>query len=179
MKKDNKTFYSPITKILHWVRLFLLVSIYRFAWIGDGSYFYMHKILGSILFLVILVSILWRIFNVYPQSSASSVVEKNIQFLIYIFIYTFLLITPIFGYLGSLYGVYMYFFNIPSIYSINCVSNFIINYVGVEPKAFSMVIKFAHKIIAQWILLALIFLHVLAIMFNLVVKKHNDIKKMI
>ena len=84
MKKDNNTYYSPITKILHWARLFLLLSIYSFAWIGDGSYFYIHKMLGSILFLVIMVSILWRIFNVYPQSSASSIVEKNIQFLMHI-----------------------------------------------------------------------------------------------
>ncbi len=179
MHFDTQESYSYITKVLHWIRVFLLINIYCLAWIGDGSYFYMHKIFGSLLFIIIVISIVWRIFNIYPQSTASSIVEKNIQYLIYIFIYTLLLIIPIFGYLGSPNGVYLYFFNLPSLYYIKCINDIVINYIGVSIKDFAMVMKFMHKVIVQWILLALIFLHILAIIFNLIVKKHNDIKRMI
>lgn len=87
---DSSYSYGAISKFFHWSRLFLLVCIYGLAWFGQ-SLFFLHKIFGSILFLLIIVNILWRFLNTYPKSSAESVVERNIQYC-YIHINVFIFI---------------------------------------------------------------------------------------
>jgi len=181
IQKDSENNYAKITKIFHWLRLVLLVLIYLSAW-GDGLvglYFNHHKLFGSILFVVVIMNILWRLFNNYPKSSAGSVLEKNIQMIIYIFIYTILLISPILGYLGSKHDLDLYLFKIPAIYDFDLVSNFILEEVKVDTGSFVKVIKAIHKLFVEFILLGLIGAHLLAIFGNMIIKKTNDIKKMI
>jgi cytochrome b561 len=181
IQKDSENNYAKITKIFHWLRLVLLVLIYLSAW-GDGLvglYFNHHKLFGSILFVVVIMNILWRLFNNYPKSSAGSVLEKNIQMIIYIFIYTILLISPILGYLGSKHDLDLYLFKIPAIYDFDLVSNFILEEVKVDTGSFVKVMKAIHKVFVEFVLLGLIGAHLLAIFGNMIIKKTNDIKKMI
>lgn len=181
IQKDSENSYAKITKIFHWLRLTLLVLIYLSAW-GDGLlglYFNHHKLFGIILFFVVVANILWRLFNNYPNSGATSVVEKNIQYLIYIFIYTILLVSPILGYLGSKYPLDLYLFKIPALYDFELVSNFILEEIKVDTGSFIKVMKAIHKLFVEFILLGLIGIHVFAIFGNMLIRKTNDIKKML
>jgi cytochrome b561 len=173
---DKNQGYGIVSKLLHWIRGILLITIFVLAKIGLEE---QHMLLGLVLFIIIIVNIFWRVFNLYPNTDAASVPEKNIQFIIFFLIYLCCFIIPILGYLGVRRPMDLFVFTIYPIYEIGVMKDFVEAYLQMEIKSFTRLIRFIHEQMAHLLILILVVIHVLAVLFNTIIRKNNELKKML
>ena len=175
MKLDTKEKYSITSKIFHWSRVLLLLTILILA----NFAFRYHMFVGLIFLSVILINIAYRLFNNYPDTSATNTLEKNLQFLVMFLMYVFMVIVPVLGYLGVGRIIDLGFISIIPIYENQIVAKFIMEEARVSIADFTATIRFIHKICVFILVWILIPTHVLAVLYNVFIRTNSELKKMI
>ncbi len=116
--KNTPSTYGSVTKFFHWSIAILIIL--QFVWYGIKAYILpekselgfffirsMHKPLGVIIILLVLMSLVWRVFNTKPlYPAAMAVWEQTIAKVVQIFLYFTMLIMPISGVIMSMAGGY-------------------------------------------------------------------------
>jgi cytochrome b561 len=161
---DTSNSYSFLSKFFHWARAILLLIVFILALNMENfrNLLAWHIAFASILFLIVICNILWRLFNVYPKSTAVNILEKNIQFVVYFGIYLLLLIIPIMGYLSLSYSVNILGIEIKPLYSFEFFNNLILDNTYLDnATVLASIIKWVHIAFA-WFLVFLIAMHIIA-----------------
>ena len=175
---DGNDSYGMITKVFHFLRLFFLLAIYFCVYSDNliGVYFFKyHKLLGMCFFVIMVLNVVWRILNKCPKSKAASVIEHNVEYIVFFCIYLLLMVIPLLGLLAHYnYGNEIVF----DIYHLNFVNNFVENVIGAHPTIFRSVMGFFHKIFAKYLILMLIGIHVFAVLFSIIIRKNTKLKDM-
>ena len=126
---DGNDSYGMITKVFHFLRLFFLLAIYFCVYSDNliGVYFFKyHKLLGMVFFVIMVLNVVWRILNQCPKSKAASVIEHNVEYIVFFCIYLLLMVIPLLGLLAHYnYGNEVVF----DIYHLEFVNNFVENVI--------------------------------------------------
>ncbi len=170
---DNNEKYSILSRLFHWLRVLLLFLIY----LGAYTKFFDHKILGITIFIFIALNIFWRLFNKSPKSFAGSNLEENIEKIVHNAMYVFILSLPILGYLSSMNNINILGLNIHSIYHYNWFVSYLENSLRIDIFVFRSFIGNIHKFLTI-MLLTLIGLHIFVIIFNRILRKTGELKRM-
>ena len=182
--------YGSIAKWFHWGTAILLVisycTIYYREWFADSDLknsiaIQLHFSVGITLLGIILMRIVWRLLNKTPNQATHSVKHQHLVKIGHIALYAVILIMPISGYLSL--GNYL-----------TC-NNGNINYFFISELTFlkspAICIKFSsilefleepadivHSITGEWLVTALVFGHILLVLYYQFVRKENILKKM-
>ena len=167
--------YAPIAVFLHWVLAFLFFVLIGLGWYmmsiedepGSGWYFDLHKSVGTVAAMLILVRAAWRLantpdalpFNVPLWQAAGS---RAIHWLLYVA----MVAMPLAGIAGAMLsksGVNFFGWTIPRLFAPN--------------HDLAEVFFGAHSIIA-WAFVGLISIHVLAALKHLVIDKDGVFQRM-
>ncbi|MDR2007668.1 MAG: cytochrome b/b6 domain-containing protein [Alphaproteobacteria bacterium] len=160
LDKDDK--YSPISKIFHWGRFVLIVLII----ITTNFNMEIHFLLGTIMLVFITLNIIWRLFNKFPKTYATSTLEANIETLVHVAMYALLFFIPIFGMLANT--------DVNDVEFAKVLSEFLqVNILG-----FKNLMAFFHVIMVNF-LMFLVVVHVVMIIFNKIFRKTGELKRMI
>lgn len=186
MQLDTKYYYSNISRILHHMRLILLALIYicvNFSINDQHILFAYHKPLGILTFIVISISIIWRILNGFNHSDESTTllaqVAHRLRNIVWFCIYLILVITPIMGLFSSFREINFFeLFHLKGIYNLQFINDFIQSELKVTPLQFKHVISFFHELLAVWLIPILFGLHMLGIAVKYHVYKINVLAKM-
>ncbi len=163
----RKASYSPLAIFLHWVLAIMLIGMIALGWYmmsvedspGSEWYFMLHKSIGVIVGIVVLVRLFWRFGHApnplpdsFPkwQTFASKVTHR--------LMYVAMITMPLVGIGGALLSkdeVSIFGFTLPRAVAPN--------------ESFSETLFSLHSIIA-WVLLGLISIHVLAALKHLISK---------
>lgn len=112
MLKNTKTAYGWVSILLHWVMALTIIGMFSLGlYMVELSYYdawykgslELHKSIGILLFCVLLVRILWRVFNINPGSAdknASQFALKSAHW-VHLGLYLLMLTLMISGYLIS------------------------------------------------------------------------------
>ena len=101
--------YGLIARLLHWLIFALvmgmLVGGFGMSFLPSGGFkaaaVHLHKSIGVIIFLLMLVRILWRRINLQPRDLGAVPVLNYIAHVVHIFLYVLLLLQPMVGILMS------------------------------------------------------------------------------
>jgi cytochrome b561 len=159
--------YSPTNQALHWVTALCMFAILPLAWVMthakpetpfQESLFNWHKTLGGIVLLVTLFRIAWRFKDgppPYPPIIARW--DRTLAHLAYWLFFAILLWMPITGYFGSSFGGHatVLFNLIPT------------PLLTPKDKGLSGLFIQLHNA-GQWVVYALILLHLTAVAFHLI-----------
>ncbi|MCL2567639.1 MAG: cytochrome b/b6 domain-containing protein [Alphaproteobacteria bacterium] len=159
---DNDSSYSSISKFFHWGRFALLAAIIT----ATSFDIEIHKFLGTIMLFFIVLNIVWRLFNKYPKTYASSTLETNVEAIVHIAMYALLFFIPIFGMLANTDANDAEFARILELY-------LQLNIIG-----FKHLMQFFHVILVN-LLIFLVIVHVVMIVFNRVFRKTGELKRML
>ena len=169
------TSYAPIAVFLHWVLAILFVALIGLGWYmmsiedepGSGWYFDLHKSLGIVAAVLVLVRAGWRLshtpdalpFHVPRWQAAGS---RAIHWLLYVA----MVAMPLAGMAGALLsksGVVFFGWTMPRLFAPN--------------HDLAEVFFGAHSLIA-WVLVGLISIHILAAVKHLVIDKDGVFQRM-
>lgn len=172
---DRATHYAPIAVFLHWVLAILIIGMIGLGWYmmsiehepGSGWYFDLHKSIGIVTALLILLRAAWRLghtpdplpFSVPPWQAAGS---RAIHWLLYVA----MIAMPLVGAIGAMLsksGVVFFGRTLPRLFT---------------PDHDLAEIFFTVHSVTAWILVGLISLHVLAAVKHLVIDKDGVFQRM-
>ncbi len=102
--------FGIITIILHWLSAILVVTLFTLGlWMVNLDYYDpnyqtapdLHKSLGITFFLILIVRVLFRLWQVSPRALSHSTFENKLAKTIHIMMYLLMLMIPVSGYLIS------------------------------------------------------------------------------
>jgi cytochrome b561 len=109
--KNTISHYGWITIYVHWLVAITVIGLFSLGfWMVDLGYYDpwykqgpdLHKSIGIILFIVMVVRVVWRYFQIKPESQDShNRIEKKIGSIVHVFLYGVLFVLMISGYLIS------------------------------------------------------------------------------
>ncbi len=173
---NTKDTYSPITKFFHWL-LFILVTVMLIigANLGNIPKAYkrtvidFHKSLGLTILALMILWIIWAIFNRKPQYPHTmklweKILAKTVQKLLYICV----LLMPLIGWLmSSAAGKYPVYFGW-----------FTMKLPIIQSKPLAKFFSELHTIFA-WIILGLVCLHIIGALKHHFIDKNNILMRML
>ncbi len=177
---DNSERYSFISKFFHWVRAITLLIVFILAITMESftNLLAWHIAFAILLTTLTILNVLWRLFNVYPKSTAVNILEKNIQFVVYFGIYLLLLIIPLMGYLSLTYSLNILGVTIKPIYEFSLIDNLILDNTYLDKSmVLASIVKWVHITFA-WFLVFLIVMHIFAGIVINIKTKGAEIKRM-
>ncbi len=171
---DDKR-YDPTSKALHWILAVLIISMIILGWYmvstadqpSSRIYFSLHKSCGLIVGALVLIRIVWRIKHHFiPLPQTIPLWQAMLARLIHILLYAAMILMPITGYFGSLFGQYgVAFFGWP-------LPQWVHQNAAISKQLFSI-----HGTIV-WVLVALIAFHILAALKHLLINKDCVFQRM-
>ena len=172
MIRNNISQYGLIAKIFHWITFFFLIIQIPFGFYISELEFSMeranfenyHSLSGIVIFYIVLVRLIWKFLNPSPKILGVPLWQMFIARINHFLLYVFMLMIIISGVLKKFYieaTVNLLFFNIQSSKTVFKLSDF-----------FSTM----HEL-SNIILIALILLHILAVVFHHLVLKDKILKK--
>jgi cytochrome b561 len=175
MESNKNWHYDTITRLLHWAIAFLLIGLISLGWYmmsiedqpNSGWYFNLHKSFGLIAAMLIFSRLIWR-FTHKPAPLPSSVPywQAVLSRAIHLLLYFCMIIMPITGFVGALYGKYgVVFFGIELPHWVNKSHD-------ISKQFFDV-----HGVVA-WILVGLVTLHILAAIKHLFINKDKVFQRM-
>ena len=176
IKRQRTQRYDIVSIGLHWLTAILVVVQVTIALImtslasgpAQNAFFYTHKSLGITLLLVVVFRVLWKI--LYPWPPLPSDVPHGQVMLsrtIHLLLYLTLLVMAISGYVFTAAGGYpVPFFGIAQLGGL----------IGKNPDL-SEWLETVH-VLSQWVLYALVSLHVLGAFYHLLVRKDGVFQRM-
>lgn len=167
--------YGPISKFFHWVVGTLVILMLFFTYFIDdlpnkllkGTVFNAHKLTGLAILSLMILRLLWALFNPKPTLPHSRRWERWAERLVHWSLYLGLLLMPLAGWVGSVAG------GRPPRFGQYNLSLPLEKNEGLADLSFSV-----HNTLAI-ILIVLISLHVLAALFHYFVKKDNILQRML
>ncbi len=178
MIKNTIKSYGLVSKIFHWL---IGLAVIGMLIIGPfltriknqhlaDQLFTLHKSVGMILLLLIILRLSWRLTNITPTSSThvqpwQQKAEKYAHFLMYLALF----VMPLSGWAMSTAAGYL-----PSIFG---YGEFAMPFIP-KSKALADAISWVHTIVG-FTLIALVSLHILATVQHYVVHKENILKRML
>jgi cytochrome b561 len=109
--KNTISHYGWITISVHWLVAITVVGLFCLGyWMVDLGYYdpwykqgpELHKSIGILLFIVMLIRVIWRYFEIKPETLNSHTrIEKKIGSIVHVFLYSALFVLMISGYLIS------------------------------------------------------------------------------
>lgn len=198
--------FNILIKILHSLRLILFLFLYGFiikavffsSLTAQGFYFGYHMKFGALIFIVVILSLITKIFTTNPPSIAINNLEKILERAAHFAIYFLMVAIVILGFSkysvsitnmlnnnpqSSYSGFNVFGITLFSSADVQYFGNFLIH-VGYKlsfssPSEFSYYLGATHKILAIFILPFLIIVHVLSVLFHQVITKRNPIKRIL
>lgn len=173
-----KTRYSPLNQLIHWVTALCMFAILILAWVmisaKEGSWiqhttYNWHKTLGLIVLAITLFRIVWRFLDrppAYPARVASW--DRQLAHLAYFLFFAVMVWMPVTGFMESAYDGYpIKLFNLvqtPEIFAKDQpIADFWARLHG----------------LGQWLVYALIVLHLAAVVFHLVWSRSGVLGRML
>lgn len=170
--------YSGTAKTLHWLVVVLLIAQFAFAWtmphIGRNTpvstLIGLHFSFGVVILAVVVVRLAWRLlYGVPPQEPGVPAWQETLSGIVHWLLYALLLIIPILGWINadwrgmpvSLFGL----FEMPKL---------------IAPRAVGW--QFTgdlHGLLSNYLLLALVGLHVVAALYHHFVRHDGVLKRML
>ncbi|MGU3416853.1 cytochrome b [Methylobacterium sp. D54C] len=167
--------YHPVSQALHWLNAALVLAVLPLAWVAislpptpaKGSMFVLHKSVGLTILAIVVVRILWRMIRPAPPDPHAPRLLTLIGRVNHFLLYAIFLIMPISGYLlSALSGrdtPYFWLFTIPGL-----------------PKddATQKIFESIH-VFGQWLVYALVLLHVAGTAWHLVIRRDGLLERML
>ncbi len=171
--------YSSRQMIVHWLTALCVVAIMAIAWVminakedtpfADSLYDW-HGSLGIVVLALTCLRIVWRFIDKPPPLPASLAPwERALSGATYLLFYALLVWMPITGYSAAAAAGYsLKFFNLVTI-------------VPLVPRSdkLNVLMNTLHVVYGQWAVYTLILLHLLAVVFNVVVRKNGILGRML
>ncbi|HPY39353.1 MAG TPA: cytochrome b [Thiolinea sp.] len=100
--------YSKLAVSLHWIMALLVLVMIPLGWYmmeiednpGSDWYFMLHKSLGLVFFLLLLVRFFWRLTHKAPPSESNTWQDKAAK-VVHFLLYTVMFALPILGLIGA------------------------------------------------------------------------------
>src|SRR5579875_2981646 len=163
--------YNATAQLLHWVVALLMFLIVPIAWVMvnmghaapvRGLLYMLHKSLGVTILLIVAFRLFWRATHPAPPLPGHLArVQAGFAFASHWLLYLVLLGMPISGYLLSYAGGHPFPF----------VGTFQVPSVVPKDAALSHAAHWVHVAIGQWLLYALVVLHIAATVFHIAVQR--------
>ena len=173
-----ETRYTRTAMLLHWVVAVLLLGQFVLGWYLEGiargiparGYFVnLHKSTGLLIGLVILVRIGWRLAHAPPPLAVSIPRwQRQAAAASHYLLYVLMLVMPVSGYLASNF----------SKFGINFFNSVKLAPWGSDDKLLYAIFNQTH-IVASWLLLTLVLVHVLAALKHLLVDRDTVFLRML
>lgn len=170
--------YNPTAQALHWITALLMFIVVPLAWVmvalpddapwGD-TFFMLHKSFGLTILAIVAVRLAWRATHPAPPSpSTLAHWERAAARVSHWLLYLILVGMPVSGYVmsaasghaGTLFGL----FPLPSL---------------PHSKPVSSAAHWVHVAIGQWVVYALVVLHLLATVWHVVVRRDAVLGRML
>lgn len=175
MNTENK--YTRVAVLLHWaIGLLILAQIALGFWMEGlpktppglrAGWFNLHKSIGIVVGLLVLVRIYWRVTHRPPELPSSLAVwQKKLSHAAHHLLYVLMVLIPVSGFMGSAYSKYP------------------IKFFGLElPKFFEYdhdLKEFYGEIheTTVWVLIAVLALHILAALKHRLIDKDTILQRM-
>ena len=177
MNKNLVFRYSPLSKLIHWLTAFLVISMLSVGFfLNDipeqfkGIAYMLHKSTGITILFIMIVRLTWIILHGKPKLPPFiKPWEQNVSRIVYFSLYLFLFVMPLSGWIMSVAAnkipEYFGMFKAP------------LPWVG-SNKPLAGLMSNAHEIIA-WILIVLITVHVLVILKHPIKGNNSILKRML
>lgn len=172
--RNTITTYGSVTKFFHWLIFLLVTFMVIFGFYIDeipkeyrGLAFNIHKLIGLSILLLMILRLLWGLFNLKPVLPAETphwqiFTERIVHFLLYFII----ILMPISGWIGSVAGG-----KPPHLGAMNLD-------LPLAPNKFLSHFSFeVHETLAL-IIIGLVAIHVLAALYHEFIKKDNILRRM-
>lgn len=175
--RDGIGRYDGTSIVLHWVTALLVFTQVAFgvAMVGIGKgpaqdlLFNVHKSMGVTLLLLVLARIAWRLTHPWPPfPDVVPPAQARLARTNHVLLYAVLLVMAVSGFVFTAAGGYP----IPYLG--------IIELSGLVPKneAFSKAVEWVH-VAGQWVVYALVLLHVAGALYHLLVRRDGVFRRMI
>jgi cytochrome b561 len=186
--KNTAENYGSIAKWFHWLTALLIfgsyLTVYYRRWFTEDktpenwAFLQLHLSIGVTIAVVVVLRVLWKIFNRNPDPVPGSQLEHLAAKLGHLALYAVLIIMPITGYLGT--GANIEYFFMFDITSFKNTEYFTMNYGDTMTfKEFEKPFDFIHKdIMGAWVVWLLIVGHIAAALYHHLVKKDRTLIKM-
>jgi len=188
--KNSAESYGSIAKWLHWGAAFLFlgsyISVYYRHWFTEDktpenwTALQIHLSIGVTIAVVVVLRIIWRMFNHMPDLEPGTKLEHLAAHLGHYALYVIMIIMPITGYVGT--GVsteYFFLFEIPKFESTQLFVSLVNNGLGMTFEEFEKPIDFIHKeILGAWLVWILIFGHASAALYHHFIRNDRTLQKM-
>ena len=109
--KNTLSHYGWITISVHWLVAVTVIGLFSLGyWMVDLGYYDpwykqgpdLHKSIGILLFIVMIIRVFWRYFQIKPESlNSHTSIEKKIGSIVHVFLYSALFVLMVSGYLIS------------------------------------------------------------------------------
>lgn len=188
--RNTEANYGLVAKTLHWVTaaLFLgsYISVYYRHWFtSEGSpenwtALQLHLSIGISVAMIVVLRILWRIFDQSPELESQSKPERTLVHLGHYALYAVMIVAPLTGYLGTSVGTEFFsLFEIPMFEETGLFTALVTDTLGMSFEAFEEPVDFIHKsILGEWLVWVLVAGHVAAALYHHFVKQDRTLKKM-
>jgi cytochrome b561 len=174
----NERRYSYTAQTLHWVNAALMFAVLPIAWVmvnmpetnhARGALFTLHKSVGLTILMLVAIRLVWRARHPAPPLAGRlGRWEKRIAIVSHWMLYAVLIGMPVSGYLLDATGGYpiSYF----GIFSVPILS---------KSPTIASAATWAHVAFGQWLVYALIFLHVSATVWHVAVRRDGVLNSML
>lgn len=167
--------WGAVTQFLHWFIFAFLIGQITLGFVmnefpdGDEKWklFDLHKALGMLALLIIMLRLFWRFLNVVPKDPPMPEWQKKSAQGVIWALYLTMLIIPVSGYLMSALGGY----------PVNIFDLFILDPLMKDPS----MSKFASKVhkYMVWVIIGFAVLHILAAFYHHFIFKDNVLRRML
>ena len=170
--------YNVTAQALHWVTAILMFAVVILAWVmvnmaddapWHGWLFTLHKSVGLTILVLVAVRLAWRIARPPPRLPGTLAAwERAAAAASHVLLYVILLGMPLSGYVMSATGrhpvTYFDLFTLPSL--------------G-QHKAVSSAAYWIHVVTGQWLVYALIALHLTATAYHVAIRRDGVLERML
>ena len=188
--KNTVHSYGSVAKFFHWVTAILFLisysSIYYREWFSQSDFqswitIQLHLSVGISLGGLVVLRVLWRLFNQLPNSEVDSQIQRVTIQLGHISLYAIMIIMPISGYLSIANylsvggGNINYFF----LFDLTFLKNVEIpDFIGTSLEQLEDPADLIHSFLGQWVVGLLVLGHVIAAIYHHVIKRDDTLNKM-
>lgn len=172
---NTSTSYGSVSKFFHWLIAILVIGMlcigYLMGYIKDdvtfGTVISVHKITGLFILVLIILRLIWTLFNPKPALPSLSPLErfaaKSVHFLFYII----LIVMPVAGWIMSVASGH-----VPHLFS------WAINLPIEKSKPTAELWESVHNTLAI-VIIVFVSLHILAALYHRLVKKDDVLQRML
>lgn len=176
--------YSAVARSLHWLVLLLLIVQFALAWtmpaVHRGTHpetlINLHLSFGLLILALVLLRVLWRLVRTPPPPPADLPIWQHaLSRLVHWALYALLVAIPVLGWINASWRgwriMFFWLFDLPHL-----VADDTAPLQGPLSGAWTGDL---HALLATWVLLPLVGLHVLAVVYHVVIRRDDILARML